>query len=260
MINSIKNFLNQNTGLLIRIDDVAENMNWSLMSKCENLFDQFNIKPLLGVIPENRDKELYTYEKKEDFWSRVRDWQKKGWEISMHGFSHVYDQETNKKDYFSYGGRSEFFGHDYETQALRIENGLKKFKSEKINIRSFFAPNHTYDKNTFAALRKSGIKNIVDGYGLIPYTENNLNFIPQLFYKEIILPFGIQSTQIHLNYWDENDFNNFKNFISKNSNKIINFDQCIKKINNNYFNKLINFSTKTAIKSIRLLNKILVTK
>ena len=42
MINSIKNFLNQNTGLLIRIDDVAENMNWSLMSKCENLFDQFN--------------------------------------------------------------------------------------------------------------------------------------------------------------------------------------------------------------------------
>ena len=34
----------------------------------------------------------------------------------------------------------------------------------------------------------------------------NLNFIPQLFYKEIMLPFGIQSTQIHLNYWKEEDF------------------------------------------------------
>ena len=37
MNNSIKNFLNQHTGLLIRIDDIAENMNWSLMNKCEIL-------------------------------------------------------------------------------------------------------------------------------------------------------------------------------------------------------------------------------
>ena len=48
MNNSIKNFLNLHTGLLIRIDDIAENMNWSLMNKCEVLFDQHNIKPLLG--------------------------------------------------------------------------------------------------------------------------------------------------------------------------------------------------------------------
>ena len=53
MINSIKNILNQYTGLLIRIDDVAENMNWSLMNSCEILFDRYNIKPLLGVIPCN---------------------------------------------------------------------------------------------------------------------------------------------------------------------------------------------------------------
>ena len=39
----------------------------------------------------------------------------------------------------------------------------------------------------------------------MPYTENNLNFIPQLFYKEIMLPFGIQSTQIHLKLLDEDD-------------------------------------------------------
>ena len=55
MNNSIKNFLNQHTGLLVRIDDIAENMNWSLMNKCEVLFDRYNIKPLLGVIPCNKD-------------------------------------------------------------------------------------------------------------------------------------------------------------------------------------------------------------
>ena len=27
--------------ILIRFDDVAQNMNWDLMSKCESLFDKF---------------------------------------------------------------------------------------------------------------------------------------------------------------------------------------------------------------------------
>ncbi len=67
MINSIKNYIKSNTGLLIRMDDVAENMNWKDMSKCESLFDKYNIKPLLGVIPNNQDKELYVYEKKKSF-------------------------------------------------------------------------------------------------------------------------------------------------------------------------------------------------
>lgn len=252
MINSLKNLKNQYTGLLIRIDDVAENMNWLLMNKCENLFDKYNIKPLLGVIPCNEDKELYAYEKNVDFWDKIRSWQKKGWEISMHGFSHVYDRETNKKDYFNYGGRSEFCGHDYSTQFFRIKNGLKKFKNESIKIRSFFAPNHTYDVNTFAALKEAGVKNIIDGYGLIPYTKYGLNFIPQLFYKEIMLPFGIQSTQIHLNYWSEDNFNYFENFINKNKNKIINFEKCIEKIDNTIFSKILNYSTKATIKGIRL--------
>ena len=78
MINSIKNYIKSNTGLLIRMDDVAENMNWKDMSKCESLFDKYNIKPLLGVIPNNQDKELYVYEKKEKFWDKVRFWQEKG--------------------------------------------------------------------------------------------------------------------------------------------------------------------------------------
>ena len=52
----------------------------------------------------------------------------------MHGFTHVYDQETNKKDFFGYGGRSEFFGHDYQTQLGRITKGLEKLKRVKVKI------------------------------------------------------------------------------------------------------------------------------
>ena len=70
---SIKNF----TGLLIRIDDIAENMNWDLMLKCEEFFIKHNIKPLLGVIPNNEDIELKKFKKKENFWDQIRLWQRK---------------------------------------------------------------------------------------------------------------------------------------------------------------------------------------
>ena len=38
MISSINNYLSENTALLIRMDDIAENMNWSLIKKCEDMF------------------------------------------------------------------------------------------------------------------------------------------------------------------------------------------------------------------------------
>ena len=253
MLSQIKNYITGNTGILIRLDDIAENMNWDLMKKSELLFEKYAIKPVLGVIPDNKDQSLLSYPKKNDFWEQVRNWKNKGWEISMHGCTHVYDKNSKNEDYFNYGGGSEFCGHSLETQMSRIKDGLKKFSDEKIKIRSFFAPNHTYDKNTFAALKNSGINEIIDGYGIMPYEENNIKFIPQLFYKVLMLPFGIQSTQIHLNYWKQKDFDNFKNFIEKNKNKILSYDQALNKINNNY--KLINLLTKKIIQIKRIIKK-----
>jgi len=254
MFARIKNYISDNTGILIRLDDIAENMNWDLMEKSEILFDEYKIKPVLGVIPNNQDQDLLSYPKKNNFWDLVRNWKNKGWKIAMHGLTHVYDKDTNRKDYFGYGGRSEFCGHSLEVQTERIKKGLKKFREEKIEIKSFFAPNHTYDLNTFNALKNSGINEIIDGYGLMPYLENEIKFIPQLFYKVYALPFGIQATQIHLNYWKENNFNNFAMFVKKNKNNFITYDEAIKKVNNNIQYKLINEFTKILLKTKRILN------
>ena len=255
MLSKIKNYITDNTGILIRLDDIAENMNWDLMEKSELLFEKYQIKPILGVIPNNKDDELLSYPKKKSFWDQVRKWRDKGWEIAMHGSTHVYDKNSKNKDYFGYGGASEFCGHTLETQISRIKDGLKKFGDEKIKIRSFFAPNHTYDRNTFAALKNSGINEILDGYGLMPYSENGIKFIPQLFYKNIALPFGIQATQIHLNYWKQKDFDDFEKFIIKNINKIINYDQALKKVNDNLFYSFANIIVKKTLQIKRLIKK-----
>ena len=50
MTKFLKNFINSNTGMLIRIDDIAENMNWDLMEKCEVLFDD------MGKLKKHREK------------------------------------------------------------------------------------------------------------------------------------------------------------------------------------------------------------
>ena len=251
MLNFVKKYLSENTGILIRLDDIAENMNWHLMKKCEVLFDKYNIKPLLGVVSNNMDPDLLSNQKNELFWKQIRVWKEKKWEIAMHGYTHVYDKETRKKDYFNYGGKSEFFGHSYEEQFSRINKSLEIFKKENIEIRSFFEPNHTNDLNTLAALKKNNIINIIDGYGLMPFKKNNINFIPQLFYKEILVPFGIQSTQVHLNYWNDNDFLKFEKFIIKNNTKIISFDEAIKKVNNNFFYSSLKWIIEKSIKLIR---------
>ena len=244
-------FTSLRPAILVRIDDVTENMNWEIMNKCESLFNKYNIKPILGVVPNNQDPAFLSFPKEENFWDKITNWQKNGWEISMHGYSHVYENETFKKDYFSIGGKSEFFGKSLEEQTSKINKGLNIFNKKKVKIRSFFAPNHTYDKNTFLALKNCGVNQVIDGYGIMPYFEMDIKFIPQLFYKLITLPIGVQCTQIHLNDWNDNNFNEFQNFIEKNKNSIVTYDFVLKNYTAGFFSKLINKLIKKILISVR---------
>ena len=252
MFNSIKKITSKYTGLLIRMDDISENMNWALMDKCEKLFDKFKIKPLLGIIPINKDPELLKFPKNDRFWERVESWKNKGWEITMHGCNHLYTQKSDKNDIFNYGGNSEFYGLDYSMQLNKIKTGLEEFKKREIKVRSFFAPNHIYDSNTLKALKDSDIKIIIDGYGLFPYYKNEILFIPQLFYKEIFLPFGIQSTQMHINEWNDEAYNNFEIFVKKNYSKILNLNNIIEVANPNSLQNLTNYLIEKTLKTVRL--------
>jgi hypothetical protein len=68
-----------------------------------------------------------------------------------------------------------------------------------------------------------------------------------------MLPFGIQSTQIHLNYWKEKDFKNFEKFLRRYQKKIISFDKILNKVKSGFFIYSINFALKNCIKISRTL-------
>ena len=61
--------------------------------------------------------------------------------------------------------------------------------------------------------------------------------------------------EIHLNYWKENDFEDFEKFINKNSNIIITYEEVLKKVNTSFFFKLIKKFTEVSLKTKRVLNK-----
>ena len=253
MINKIKKYISNNTGFLIRLDDIAENMHWEMMKKVTDLFDKYQVNPVLGVIPNNKDPHLLSYPKiDKNFWDQVRSWKERGWVIAMHGNDHVYDKVCSKIDYLNQGGNTEFCNHNLEIQLDKIKSGIDKFESENIKIKTFFAPNHTFDKNTLLALKKSGINEVIDGYGLMPYEENEITFIPQLFYKNFTLPFGIQTLQIHLNYFKNEDFNDFEKFIKQKAKKIITYEQALNKVKNNFSYKFIRIVIKKILQLKRI--------
>ena len=53
MFSSILNKNPLKCKIVIRLDDIAPNMNWDMMKKTKDLFKKYNVKPLIGVIPKN---------------------------------------------------------------------------------------------------------------------------------------------------------------------------------------------------------------
>ena len=254
-MNNFFGNLTQKTGYIFRLDDIAPNMNWQMWSRVKKLFNQYNVKPIVGVIPKNEDKELKTYPLCPfNFWSEIKNLKKQGWEIAMHGYEHLYSKQRNKNDYMGHGGNTEFVDLPFETQLKKLNLGLEIFKKQNLDVKVFFAPNHTFDQNTIKACKTLGFKSIVDGYGFTPYYENEIIFIPQLFYKLFSLPFGIQTMQFHLNYFSEKDYLNLEKFVIKNKKKIISYDQVCAMERNVISDKIL----RMLIKKILQLKRILI--
>ena len=57
---------------ILRLDDASDYMDVKKWQRMEELLDQYGIKPLVGVIPDNRDSSLTdTYEQDPEFWDKT---------------------------------------------------------------------------------------------------------------------------------------------------------------------------------------------
>jgi predicted deacetylase len=208
------------TGLILRFDDLCPTVNWQVWEPLEELLIECGIKPIVSVIPDNRDKELILGEPGEDFWGRVRSWQQRGWTIGLHGYQHCY--LTKHAGMYGRAARSEFAGLPYEVQEIKLRNALRIFHQHEVKPEVWVAPAHSFDANTVEILLKLGVHVINDGYALYPYVDNQgAVWIPQQVGRFRKLPVGIWTVCFHFNQWTTGDLVQFREDVKRFRHQII---------------------------------------
>lgn len=167
--------------IAVRLDDITPDMDWERFLKFKALLDKYQVKPLIGVVPDNKDDNLKGSQQGApvDFWAYIKELQEQGWCVAMHGYRHIY--ATDKGGIFPLNNFSEFAGIPYEKQLEMLAEGKRILAEKGIDTDIFMAPAHSYDKNTLKALRNIGFKALTDGFGNAPYKWQELIFYPISF-------------------------------------------------------------------------------
>lgn len=215
-----------NTGgrrYIIRLDDASEHMNIENWIRMKNLLDKYGIKPIIGIIPCNKDSELLRYDEIHNFWQMMRNWQQEGWTPALHGYTHVF--ETNEGGINPVNYKSEFAGVPLEKQREKIRQGYKKLKSEGIEPLIFFAPAHTFDGNTLKALEEeTEIRVISDTIASDVYFKKPFYYIPQQSGRARRLPFRTVTFCYHPNIMKDDDYDRLDHFLSINGKLFISYN------------------------------------
>lgn len=201
---------------ILRLDDASDYMDLEKWMRMERLLDKYQIKPIFGIIPKNGDESLVSkYQQNPEFWTLMHSWIDKGWIPAMHGYEHRYVTEDGGIN--PVNKRSEFAGLPYEEQAEKIRKGYQILDQHGIKPEIFFAPSHTFDKNTLKGIKaETPIRIISDTVAWDVYKDGDFWFIPQQSGSVRKLPFKTVTFCYHPNTMSDKAFEDLKLFIQKN--------------------------------------------
>ena len=189
------------------------------------MLDQYRVLPIVGVIPACADPKFKgVYALDEGFWEKARNWKQKGWTIALHGYQHLYGSQLGGIN--PVNQYSEYAGVDFETQRKMIRDGVRILNEHGLEAELFFAPAHTFDKNTLAALKEeSAIRIVSDTISSDVYFDDGIWFIPLQSGKARSLPVKTATFCYHPNSMSEKDFKHLDCFLKKNLFKALRFSK-----------------------------------
>jgi predicted deacetylase len=206
---------------LIRFDDLCPTMDWRVWDRIEQILVDTSVSPILAVVPDNRDSKLRVAQEYAGFWSRVREWQRRGWTIGLHGFQHLY--VTRKSGLVGLNARSEFAGVPAEQQREKLDRALAIFSANDVLADVWIAPGHSFDDDTVSALYERGMRAISDGFFCNPVFWKNMIWIPQQLWRFRKFPGGVWTVCYHHNSFTEGDIDSFRRNIRAFRQQLVSF-------------------------------------
>lgn len=192
---------------LVRFDDVCPTMNWPMWERVEALLLKHHVRPILAVVPDNRDPKLVAGEAAGNFWDRVHGWKARGWTIGWHGYQHLYSTASGGIVDIHEG--SEFAGHAPEVQRDKLAAAARIFEEKGVKPTVWVAPGHSFDANTARLLPEFGIRVISDGFFWRPVQRHGCTWVPQQLWRFRKLSFGTWTVCLHMNAWSEGALESF---------------------------------------------------
>lgn len=220
LISSIQ----RNRKYLVRLDDACPYMNRSKWEQVEHILDKYDIKPMVGIIPHNKDAQTMVEAEDPFFWQKAIVWQEKGWSIALHGYNHCY--ETTSGGINPIHHRSEFAGLPLKQQKEKLVAGYRILSQKGLKPSYFFAPSHTFDAHTIEALKETTpIRLISDDIGRYPYQyDSDVVLIPCQMGRFRDIPWnGYWTFCFHPNDMSSEAMEEFETFIAKHHEKFIDY-------------------------------------
>jgi len=190
-------------------------MDWDSFCALEKLFKRYDIKPIIGIIPDNHDPKLMAYPARPDFWEKMKLLADGGWIVAQHGYRHEYVNKAG--GILGINDKSEFADLPYEEQFAKIRKGKEILERNLgTEVKWWMAPAHSFDRSTCHALADLGFTHVTDGIAIFPFERYGLTWIPQQLWKPRQRPFGVWTICIHPGSFSKADLKRLGCFIQKN--------------------------------------------
>ncbi len=196
---------------VIRLDDACPTMPSDPWRQLESAFDELDVRPIVGVIPECRDPAMDYADPDPEFWGQVRRWRDKGWTIALHGLNHVYHPDPpGARALVPFHRRGEFVGLSLDEQRRMIARAWGIFCNEGLEPDFFMAPSHSFDRLTLEAIRaETSIRWITDGISFRPFERYGFQWLPQQIWRLRDAPTGVWTVCLHPNMMSETELRSF---------------------------------------------------
>ena len=233
---------------IIRLDDACPTMFKKKWDRIEKILIKHDIKPLVAVIPNNKDISLNHNKYNKNFWKKVNQWKKNKWDIGIHGYSHSIN--SNSSGILGINNKSEFSNLSINKQKKMILKSFNLFKKKKINLSYWIAPFHSFDKNTIKIINELNSKIIIsDGFSYRPFTHLGLKWVPQQLWKFYNIPFGLWTICLHPNYMNDEDFNKIEKVFKNHKEKFVSIKSIGSKFpKKNIFDNIFEFLFRITLK------------